>query len=87
MHLQNLVGSIHHWAPRVKVIFYDLGLSRVQAEDVGTWEDVELRKFDFKQYGAHLHVDENKTRNGVQVPMEVVCGGRCVCCVLVNMQV
>jgi hypothetical protein len=62
----NLVGSIHHWAPRVKVIFYDLGLSRVQAEDVATWEDVEMRKFVFDQYGDHLHVDEKKTRNGVQ---------------------
>jgi len=26
----NLVGSIHHWAPKIKIIFYDLGLSPVQ---------------------------------------------------------
>ena len=62
----NLVGSLHHWAPRTRIIFYDLGLSRVQAEDVGTWEDVEVRAFPFAMYGQHLHVDENKTRNGVQ---------------------
>jgi len=62
----NLVGSIHHWAPRVKIIFYDLGLSAVQAEDVRTWEDVEMRNFPFKQYGMHMHVNESLTRNGMQ---------------------
>ena len=37
-----------------------------------TWEDVEMRKFEFALYGDHLHVDENRTRNGVQVYMVIL---------------
>ena len=60
----NLVGSLHHWAPNVRIIFYDLGLSRLQADDVSTWEDVEMRKFPTGQYGQHVHTNETLTRNG-----------------------
>eukprot|EP00291_Cryptomonas_curvata_P021758 CAMPEP_0172171472 /NCGR_PEP_ID=MMETSP1050-20130122/11915_1 /TAXON_ID=233186 /ORGANISM="Cryptomonas curvata, Strain CCAP979/52" /LENGTH=145 /DNA_ID=CAMNT_0012842915 /DNA_START=374 /DNA_END=812 /DNA_ORIENTATION=+ len=50
----NLVGSVHHWAPDVRVIYYDLGLSRPQAEDVATWDGVELRRFWFAGYPDHV---------------------------------
>lgn len=50
----NLVGSIHHWAPQVPVLFFDLGLSSVQAEDVQTWEGVEYLRFDFSGYPEHV---------------------------------
>jgi hypothetical protein len=33
--------------PQVPVLFYDLGLSPAQAEDVQTWEHVDYRRFDF----------------------------------------
>jgi len=32
---------------QVRVLFYDLGLSPAQAEDVRTWEHVDYRRFDF----------------------------------------
>uniref|UniRef100_A0A7S4PEG2 Uncharacterized protein n=1 Tax=Guillardia theta TaxID=55529 RepID=A0A7S4PEG2_GUITH len=62
----NLVGSIHHWAPAVPVVFYDLGLSTAQVEDVRTWENVDYRKFAFNEHAAHMRVDEKLTQNGTK---------------------
>ena len=39
--------------PQVPVLFYDLGLSPAQAEDVQTWEHVDYRRFDFS---VRLHL-------------------------------
>ncbi|KAH3767809.1 hypothetical protein Pelo_333 [Pelomyxa schiedti] len=52
--LQNLVGSLHFWAPGTPVVVYDLGLDEPQRAEVRGWLGVELRRFDFSRRPGHL---------------------------------
>jgi len=57
--LRNLVGSIHFWEPRLKVIVFDLGLSGKQLVEVSSWRNVELRRFQFEIYPPHVRISSN----------------------------
>jgi hypothetical protein len=59
--LENFIGSVHYWAPGVRVVAYDLGLVKEDVFDIGLWEGVELRKFAEDLPPHCLRVGENIT--------------------------
>ncbi|MEM7061699.1 MAG: DUF1647 domain-containing protein [Cyanobacteria bacterium P01_B01_bin.77] len=42
MGLENLVGSIHFWAPKHKIILYDLGLEKADLEEINYWKNISV---------------------------------------------
>jgi len=52
--LENLVGSVHFWTPKTKVIVYDLGLRPKEIDAIHTWCNVEYRKFNFSMHPMHV---------------------------------
>ena len=57
--LQNLIGSLHVFDSGTPVLVYDLGLTREQRVRVRSWEGVELVRFPFESYPAHLRTLAN----------------------------
>ena len=52
--LRNLIGSIHFWEPKLKIIVYDIGLTPELVDEVMTWKNVELKEFDFGKYPPYV---------------------------------
>ncbi len=40
--MTNMIGSVHTWEPRQKIIVYDLGFSQSQLAKMMCWENVEV---------------------------------------------
>jgi len=40
--LKNLVGSVHFWAPSIRILVYDLGLTATMRREASDWCDVRL---------------------------------------------
>ena len=45
--LENLIGSIQHFEPNMKVLLYDIGLSEDQRKSVSDWCGVSILQFPF----------------------------------------
>ena len=52
--LRNLIGSIHFWEPKLKIVVYDMGLTPELIDEVMTWKNVELKEFDFSKYPPYV---------------------------------
>jgi hypothetical protein len=52
--LHNLIGSIHHWEPGVRILFYDLGLSASSLDELQRWEGVEVRRLAYASLPKHV---------------------------------
>ncbi|XP_013398929.1 uncharacterized protein LOC106165312 [Lingula anatina] len=52
--LSNLVGSIHFWEPKTKIIIYDIGLDEKQRHQIRKWCMTSLVSFDFSRYPKHV---------------------------------
>jgi hypothetical protein len=52
--LVNFIGSTHYWEPGLKIIAFDLGLSRSQIRQVKRMCNVEYRYFNFSIYPPYM---------------------------------
>ncbi|NER20752.1 MAG: DUF1647 domain-containing protein [Symploca sp. SIO1B1] len=55
--LENLVGSIHFWAPEQQIIIYNLGLNQDLIEEINTWKNTSIvNRFLPKNVPEHCKV-------------------------------
>lgn len=52
--LRNLVGSLHFWAPRNRILVYDLGLHPVSQREVDSWTGAERRELPWTSLPNHV---------------------------------
>lgn len=52
--LENLVGSIHVWAPSQKVLVFDMGLNSNQLAAARCWRNVQTARFPFELFPEHV---------------------------------
>jgi len=58
--LQNFVGSVHFWEPRMSIAVYDLGLIPSQLQEIATWRNVVVWPF----YESCAHVESSNIVHG-----------------------
>ena len=51
---QDMIGSVQHFLPDTQLVIYDLGLSKMQRDDVIHLCNVEVRDFNFDKYPPHF---------------------------------
>lgn len=52
--LENLIGSIHFWEPRQRIVVYDIGMSRDQLEILNCYVNVSVVPFPFHSHPEHV---------------------------------
>jgi len=57
--LRNFVGSVHYWEPYIKIVVYDLGLTKSNFNEVSQWKRVEILPFPFDRYPVHVTLLSN----------------------------
>ncbi|CAM9306832.1 unnamed protein product, partial [Phaeothamnion confervicola] len=58
--LENLVGSLHHWEPGLRIIVHDLGgFTAAQRRDATAWADVELVRPPWGVLPRHFALTRN----------------------------
>jgi hypothetical protein len=67
--LQDAIASVQNWHPSMRIIVYDLGLRKCEADHLSNLHNVEVIPFPFQQYPPHVRNIHNYAWKGLAINM------------------